>query len=87
MNNKHTYNDRGINYEQTLPDDAITVEHYGRWNSENLFYSINTDIFYVWNGMKYRVIEPFLINKGKSYVTNATDVDNAQYLLYYTTFK
>ena len=87
MNNKGNYRDHEIVYIDKLPDDSILVDYYGGWNFEDLFFSLTTNRFYVWNGLQYRVLEPLLINKGKSYVIGATDVDNAQHLIYYTKFK
>ena len=88
MNNKgRTNNGREVEYIQTLPDDTLLVEHYSKWNFENLFFCINNDRFYIWNGINYRIIEPCLINNGMSYVIGATDTNNTRHLIYYTKFK
>ena len=78
---------REVEYVQTLPDDSFLVETYSKWTFDDLFYCINTDRFYVWNGINYRVIEPILKGNTNSYVINATDIDNKKHLIYYTKFK
>ena len=47
-NNKHTYGDREVEYVQELPDNAVVVENYSRFEFEGIYF--HGGLFYVDTG-------------------------------------
>lgn len=73
-NNRHTAkNGRNIEYVQTLPDNAIIVNHYNNCTFNDYYYDDDRFFKQIHNG-KYRVI-PWCPS-GKYFIAALTDTDN-----------
>lgn len=82
--NRTSYNNNQCEYVDELPDDAIFVDLYGNYQFKNYYYS--NDMFYFFNGIKYRKLKVCEDKRGLLYV-NARDVDNRRVNIYYSKFK
>ena len=72
-------------YVDKLPEDAVEVEEYNGHNFDNLFYCDN--VFYVYNGIKYRKLNKLKQANSESYFVCTFDTEGKQVKIFYTTFK
>ena len=70
-------------YVDELPEEAIQVEQYGKYTFDTLYYFDN--IFYQWNGVKYRIIKKYLM--GNIYCVHVRDINNKRTTISYVKFK
>lgn len=84
MNNKSSF--KGVTYEyvDTIPDDAMVVDEYNGHQFENYFY--NENVFYFYNGIKYRKLHINESKWGYKFV-NVIDTNNKGVAIYYSKFK
>ena len=66
-NNKHIYKDRKVEFVQELPDNAVVVENYSRFEFEGLYF--HGGLFYVDTGNGDFRIVPTYIGQGKRRVS------------------
>ena len=72
-------------YVDKLPEDAVEVEEYNGHYFDNLFYCDN--VFYVYNGIKYRKLNKLKQANSESYFVCTFDTEGKQVKIFYTTFK
>ena len=85
---------RGIEYqyveEDDLPDDLITVYDYGNHTIEteeiSYYFSPSEDLFYLYNGIRYRVMHINYAKNGSAYV-RMYDTEGKQVSVCYNKFK
>ena len=70
----------------TIPKDAIAVEEYNGWKFEDLYYSFETDKFYVYNGKQYNV-KPEYTNRWGNIFINIRDTSNIVKHIFFSKFK
>jgi hypothetical protein len=83
-NNAYSYNRIVVEYVDEIPDEAIVVEKFNNWTFENLFYYDN--IFYLYNGLKYRKLH-ITHYKGGSSSVFCSDIHGNKRTLMYARFK
>jgi hypothetical protein len=81
-NNKFRYLDRTIQYVGQLTPLKIEVPVYGKWQFEDLYY--DDGYFWKWTGLAYRQLPELELPAG--FVTEATDINGKQHLIYYSKF-
>ena len=59
-------------FVQELPENAITVNRYGRYEFRDLYYANN--LFYKYNGINYKIIRPYL-DANDYYKIKAVDIN------------
>ena len=80
MNNKGKYNGRKIEYIQELPENAVVIEKYSRFEFKGVYF--HSDLFYVDTGNgNYRIV-PTCMNKGCRRV-NIRDIYGIQRGIFY----
>ena len=67
-----------------ISEDAIIVDTYNNHNFQNIYYWDN--IFYFYNGIKYRKFKTCYDTKNLAYIC-ARDINNKNVKIYYTKFK
>ena len=85
-NNYNKAFNNGYNYEYVdeLPNDAIVVDEYNNHHFEDLYYY--NDVFYFYNGIKYRKLRICETNRG-SLIVYVKDTNNRKCVIYYSSFK
>jgi hypothetical protein len=83
--NKFKYGDRDIVYVNTLPGHPFQVEVYGNWTFDNLWYSDGH--FYDYTLNKFRQLPEREVGPRAMKVSQATDVDGRNHLIYYSKFR
>ena len=84
--NRSYYKNYNYEYFDIIDDDCIIVDKYGKHDLEDIYYDANTDIFYFFNGIKYRKIPILYTKYGYAYV-NVIDKNHRQTRIYYNKFK
>ena len=69
-NNKNRTSTWGIEYEffDSIDEDAVVVNDYGRHQFENYYYVPDEDSFYFYNGVKYRRLHVNEMKNGSLFV-------------------
>ena len=55
--NRKVYNGKVFDHVDTVPQDAFQIERYRGYEFDKVFY--HDEIFYAWNGVRYRKIETY----------------------------
>ena len=78
----------GFDYEffDDIDDDCIIVDRYNNHEFENYYYDDKQDVFYFFNGVKYRKLKINYLKNGSAYV-NMIDNNNKQTKILYSVFK
>lgn len=86
-NQKNKSSNRGIVYEYVdkISDDAVVVNDYGNHQFENYYYY--DDIFYFYNGIRYRKLHINMNKRSGSLFVNMMDTNNKKVNIFYSTFK
>ena len=89
-NNENKASHFGITYEYVddIPEEAIVVDFYDTRNDHHEFenYYFYEDVFYFWNGIRYRKLHINENKSGNKYV-NTRDVNNKVVAIMYSKFK
>ena len=85
-NNKNRLSYRGVvcEYVDEISDNAIEVTDYGNHEFEDYYFY--DDVFYFWNGVRYRKLDVKEDFRGSLFV-NVRDINNKQTKIYYSKFK
>ena len=85
-NNKNKISARGVKYKfvDSLPNDAIKVNYYGKHQFSNLYFC--NDLFYIWNGVAYRKLYNNKTQCGNFYVC-IRDTNNQRVNVFVHIFK
>ena len=85
-NSQNRTSTKGIDYEyvDNIPDDSIVIDKYGKYEFENYYYY--DDVFYFYNGIKFRKL---YINESKngSKLVHALDTNGKRIKIYISLFK
>ncbi|KAA6347347.1 MAG: hypothetical protein EZS28_052037 [Streblomastix strix] len=71
-------------YVDDIDDESIVVNEYGNYQFENLYF--NNDIFYFFNGLKFKQLYIYEAKGGYHFVY-ATDINGKRRRIQYTKFK
>ena len=85
-NQQNCNNKSNQNFVNELPDDAIVVDKYNNHEFEFLYFSLETNRFYFFNGINYNM-KPIYKDKHGYYRTLIYDKTNKQRTIYYNKFK
>lgn len=87
-NNKNRTSSCGINYQffDNINKNAIVVNDYGQHTFKNYYYVPDEDVFYFYNGIKYRSLHINEMKNGSLYV-NMINTENEQIKVYLSKFK
>lgn len=86
VSSKENNNNKTAEYVDEISDESTVVENYSKWKFEFLYFDSETDRFYYYNGLKYRV-QPIYYTKSGNARVYATDVNNKQRAICYNKFK
>ena len=86
QNNKSSYNNYKCEYVNDIDDDCILVNTYNNHTFENYYFDEKIDIFYFFNGIKYRKLKINYRKYGSAFVC-ARDINNKRVYIYYNKFK
>jgi hypothetical protein len=88
-NSKNKTSHIRVDYEfmEELPEDAIVVENYGKYQFENLYYSHSLRRFIFNNGVNFRLLYNNLRQNTETYYVNVIDTDNQQTKIYLNKFQ
>jgi hypothetical protein len=88
MNQQNFTQKHGVKYDMVseLPEDNFQITNYGNWMFENYYYSIETDAFYYWTGVSYRVLR-ILYNRSGGAIVHMRDTTNAHRSIMIAKFK
>ena len=84
--NKTSFKNYTYEYIDIIDDDCIIVDKYGKHELEDIYYDAKTDIFYFFNGIKYRKLPILYTKYGYAYVY-ARNINNKQVAILYSVFK
>ena len=84
--NKSSWGDYQYNYVDKLSDDSFEITTYGNHQFENVYYDVETDKFYYYNGVEYRELLR-LKQPNMGYFVRALDVNHKQVRIALNTFK
>ena len=86
--NKAAYKGVEVDYVKyaDLPDDLITVDHYGKHEFNDVYYSAEQNKFYFDTGVNYRILNVHMASKGCAFVY-ARNVNNKHIHIYFNKFK
>ena len=86
-NSKNRSSTYGIQYEffDEIDEDAVVVNDYGRHRFENYFYVPDEEMFYFYNGVKYRRLHINEKRNGSLFVNKITE--NKQVKVMFSKFK
>lgn len=87
-NNRNRSKANGVEYNfvDEISENSITVSHYGNHEFEDLFYDIDADLFYYYNGRQYKELYINENINGSLYV-NVYDVNGKRTCITYSKFK
>ena len=87
-NTKNRSSAKGYNYEyiDEIDDKCILIDKYGKHAFENYYYDEKTDIFYFFNGIKYRKLKINYTKYGSAFVC-MKDTNNKKTCITYSKFK
>lgn len=85
-NSENKSSSKNINYDYVdkIPDDAMIVDKYGEHKIENYYFY--NDVFYFFNGIKYRKLYINTNKSGNKFVI-AKDTEGKSVNIYYSKFK
>ena len=87
---KNISSQNGIQYEfvDDIPDDSMNVDFYETKTEHHKFefYYFYNDVFYFFNGIKYRILYVNYNKSGNAFVA-MRDKNNRLVSVYYTKFK
>ena len=88
-NNRNRGSSRNVtyNYIDELPDEVIDVNHYSKWNFDNLYFNAESNTFYFFNGVRYRELIIYEDEKTGALYVRAYDTDNKRRSILYNKFK
>ena len=84
--NRSSYNNYKCEYFDNIDDECILVDIYGNHTFENYYFDEKTDIFYFYNGIKYRKLKINYTKYGAAFVY-MTDINNKSVKILYSVFK
>ncbi len=85
QNNKTSYNNTNVNYEDELSEDAIEVKEYGKHQLEYIYF--DDDKFYYWTGAAYRELYYNVGTSDGSLYINVKDTNRINTKIYLNRFK
>ena len=85
-NQQNSNNKSNQNFVDELPDDSIVVEKYSKFEFEFLYFSLETNRFYYFNGINYN-IKAVYQDKYGNFKTNIYDISGKKRTIYYNKFK
>lgn len=74
------------NYIEHMTDQMTEINHYSNWDFDNLYFDLETELFYFYNGIYYRELHINEPPNGNLYVY-VYDVDNKLRKIYYNKFR
>ena len=84
MNNN---NKSAQTFVDEISDESIAVEEYNGWKFEFLYFDVETDTFYVYNGIKYVVKPKYQDKKFGYWKVLMFDKNGTKRTIYYNKFK
>ena len=84
--NRSIYNGYEAEYFDEIDENAIEVSEYNKYHFIDYYYVEKEDLFYFWNGIKYRKLK-ICYNKDGYALVNMRDINNKVIRIYYTKFK
>ena len=84
--NKLSRGDYQYNYVDRLSDDSFEITTYGNYQFEDLYYDVETDKFYYYNGLEFRELIQ-LKKPNRGYFVRAFDINHIQVRISINTFK
>ena len=87
-NNKNRTSTHGVEYDffDDIDDEAVVVNDYGRHRFENYYYVPEEDVFYFYNGVKYRRLHVNEMKNGYLYVC-MMNTENKRVKVMFSKFK
>ena len=74
-------------YFDTIDNEAIEVNEYGKYTFEFYYYSEKDDAFYYYNGINYRKLHINILKKTETAFVYMNDTNNKQRRIYLNKFK
>ncbi|KAI5541384.1 HNH endonuclease family [Trichomonas vaginalis G3] len=89
QNNKNRCKANGINYNYVdeIGENSIEVKTYGKHEFDDLYYDPEQDLFYFFNGIRYRELHVMENNKCGTLYVNAWTVKGKLTKISYSAFK
>ncbi|KAI5504230.1 HNH endonuclease family [Trichomonas vaginalis G3] len=85
--NRKSYAGNDFTYVDEISEDAIEVKRYGKHEFEDLFYDPEQELFYFFNGLRYREMNILEDKNTSQLYIMAIDIMNRRTRIYYSKFR